>query len=120
MEEINTDTRMSNNPEPEAGQYHNTDQSIREEKQMEKDKIVEEITQVDCTKIEVPMYAVYYNTFDYPGKYVARLYDVDKPTNIVIIKDTIEEMQEYFDQKTPFIYFRRGAGDVPELVGVWV
>ena len=84
------------------------------------DKIVEKITQVDYTKIEVPMYAVYRNPANYPGKYVARLYDVDKPTNIVIIKDTLEEMQEYFDQKTSFIYFRRGAGDVPELVGVWV
>ncbi|MDO4272690.1 MAG: hypothetical protein Q4D16_03400 [Eubacteriales bacterium] len=87
---------------------------------MEKDKIVEEITQVNYSTIEVPMYAVYQSHPDYPDKCIARLYNADKPTNIVIIKDTADKMQEYFDKLTPFIFLERGAGDVPELLGVWV
>lgn len=87
---------------------------------MEKDKIVEEIAQVDYSAIDMPMYAVYWDALEYPGKCVARLFNIDKPTSVVIIKDSVEEMQEYFDKRTPFYFFERGAGDIKELLGVWL
>lgn len=84
------------------------------------DKIAEKIVQIDVSDLEFPMIAIYANPKDYPGKYVARIFDLDKPTNTILLKDTLEELQNHIAESTTLSFFCRGAGDVPELVGVWL
>ena len=48
------------------------------------DKIVEAIDQIDMSDLELPSFAIYKNPKDYPGKTVARLFEKDCPTDIVI------------------------------------
>ncbi len=43
------------------------------------------IREVDLTVLEAPQVAVYDNPEDYPDKYVAKVMDNSKETNIVIV-----------------------------------
>ena len=43
-------------------------------------------------KVKVfPVFTIYFNTSDFPGKYVVRLWDGDKPLRMASVKDTLEE-----------------------------
>ena len=57
---------------------------------------------------------------DFPEKCVARVFDLDKPTDVVLIRDTMEELQENIRNHTSKMFRPRDAEDVPALVGVWV
>ena len=83
-------------------------------------KEVNSIAQVDLSDLRLPMAAVHVRPLDYPDKCVARIFDVDKPIDTVIIKDSLEEIQEDFKTNTGMVFMLRGAEDVKSLVGVWV
>ena len=69
----------------------------------------------------LPMWTVYENLKDYPGKYVARLWLVEpKPeaTNLAIIEDTLEGVRA----KLPsgLYWLDRQKDDDPAIVEVWL
>ena len=41
-----------------------------------------------------PMVTIYENPADYKGKFVARIFDRNKPTRVITVKDTLEEVRE--------------------------
>ena len=59
------------------------------------DKIVEAIDQIDMSDLELPSFAIYKNPKDYPGKTVARLFEKDRPTDVVIIGKTSGNCTNY-------------------------
>lgn len=66
----------------------------------------------------VPIIAVYNSPSDYPGKYVARVWDINKPTKVIVIRDSLEEIR-----KTIPSYMKRlGACnmDDPVIVETWL
>lgn len=83
-------------------------------------KRVESIKEVDLSGLKVPFIAVYQNPKDFPGKCVARIYELDQPTDTLMIKDTLEEIAEDIQKHTGMIFIPRGAEDVLSLVGVWM
>ena len=87
---------------------------------MKMDKKVNSIKEVDLSGLKMPMAAVYQNPLDYPDKVVARIFDMDKPTDTVIVKESLEEIQKDIKENTSLIFVERGADDVKSLVGVWV
>lgn len=40
----------------------------------------------------IPIITVYDHPADYPDKFVARVWDVNRPTNLAVIADTYEEL----------------------------
>lgn len=84
------------------------------------DKRVESIKEIDFSGLKVPMIAVYKHPEDYPDKCVARVFDLDKPTNVVMVKMSVEEITMDINHNSGMIFLQRGAEDVPSLVGVWV
>lgn len=66
------------------------------------------------------MIAVYKNPEDYPNYCVARVFDLERPTNIVIIKKTVREIKEDIEQHTGMVFLNREVGDVLSLVGVYL
>lgn len=85
-----------------------------------RDRIVKSIREIDFRGLRMPMLAVYDSPEDYPGKVVARLYDLDRPTDIVLIGSAREEIQAEIRNNTGMVFLLRGAEDVRSLVGVWV
>lgn len=47
-------------------------------------------------------------------------FDADIPTNVVMVKDTLEELMEDITVNTDMVFMQRGADDTESLVGVWM
>lgn len=84
------------------------------------DIIVNSMQEVDMSTLLVPAIAVYERPEDYPEAFAARVFDVDTPTNVVMLKDTLEEIQEDIKKHTEKQFFARGKEDVKALIGVWM
>lgn len=84
-----------------------------------RDKQVENITQISLNKIRFPIIAVYKNPLDYPGKVVARVFDLNIPTEIMLLKETVEEMQQEI-KKTGLVFPPRKPKEYQTLVGTWI
>ncbi len=83
------------------------------------DKVVESFDLSKITKTsKFPLICIYNSPKDYPGKYVARLWDVDKPTNMVAIAESLEEIRE---AKPPeMMIMDRMPNDDPVIVETWI
>lgn len=81
-------------------------------------KIIDDFTDVDMREMQMPIISVYYNTTDIPNKYAARLFDINIPTNIVAIKDTLEEIRHIIPGK--FVRVSRSPMDHPTVIEVWI
>lgn len=86
--------------------------------QME-DKVVKSFDMNSLIKItRLPLICIYNSPSDYSGKYVARLWDVDKPTNMVAIAESLEEIRE---AKPPeMMIMDRMPNDDPVIVETWI
>lgn len=84
------------------------------------DKRVDSIKEVNLNDYEMPMIVVYDHPKDYPDNYVARVFDVGNPTNTVIVKDDVDEIQEDITENTYMIFLPRGVQDDPCIVGIWM
>lgn len=47
-------------------------------------KRVNSLTEVDFSELKVPLITVYYDTVDFPGQIVARVFEMNHPTNIYV------------------------------------
>jgi len=70
---------------------------------------------------KVKKYAVFViskNTSDFPGKFAVRLFDLNRPTCLVAVKNTLEEARE----SIPIGYkcFKRSKKDDPVIVETWM
>ena len=87
---------------------------------LKKDKIVNSIAEVDTSSLKLPLITVYEHPEDYPESYVARIFDIDIPTDTVIVKDSLEEIQLDIMDNTGKMFFRRSEKDAPSVIGVWL
>ncbi len=55
-----------------------------------KDKRAESIGEVDLSELKFPIIAIYRHPADYPNKYVARVFDITRPTDTVVVKDSLQ------------------------------
>ena len=76
--------------------------------------------EVDFSKLKMPAVAVYKRPEDFPRKCVARVYDMDKPTEHILIKNTLAEIDKDIRRYTNFTCIPRGKEDAPSLVCVWM
>lgn len=83
------------------------------------EKRVESIREVDFSGLKVPFVAVYGHPDDFPDKYVARIYELDRATDTIMVKETLEEIEMDIKEHTAMTFIPRGTADVPSLVGVW-
>ena len=74
------------------------------------EKRVESIREVDFSGLKVPFVAVY----------VARIYELDRATDTIMVKETLEEITADIKEHTAMTFIPRGTADVPSLVGVWM
>lgn len=66
----------------------------------------------------LPMITIYKQPEDYPNQYVARVWDVNRPTHLIALADTLEELREAIPDEMCNI--GRQPQDDPCIVEVWV
>lgn len=79
--------------------------------------VIEDVKQLDLSDIKMPLFALYEKPLDFPNNYVARLFDLDQPTNIVLVADTLEELREKLPKGLH--RFKREEEDVKALIETW-
>lgn len=85
------------------------------------DKKVLSLQVVDTRDLECPIIAIYINPEDYPKNAVARLFDLDKPTNVVLVKKSLEELREDIIKSFPdMVRFDRAKSDTRSIVETWI
>jgi len=65
-----------------------------------------------------PLITIYADPSDYPGKYVARLFDMSTPTTYISIADTMDEIRSTIPRT--MIRLSRQPNDDPCIVEVWI
>ena len=68
--------------------------------------------------VKAPIICVYNSPADYPSQFVARLWDLDKPTRYVAVAGTLEAIREAIPDD--LIRFRRDQSDDPCIVESWI
>ena len=69
----------------------------------------------------IPIIAIYASPSDYPGKWVARLWDTDSPTGSILISDNPDVIQSAIRLMLPQMSFiPRTPEDDPCIVGVYL
>lgn len=85
---------------------------------MEKKDFTVEVFDLDRANVRFPIICVYDKPDDYPDKYVARLWDIDIPTRIIMLADDITALRERKPQETETI--PRDEKDDEVIVETWV
>lgn len=67
----------------------------------------------------MPIITIYNSPTDYPGKYVARVFDVDKATNLAAVADTYEGLLEAIPTGS-MVRLDRNPNDDPVILETWV
>lgn len=84
-------------------------------------KEVKSFTQVDIRELRQAIICVYKNPEDYPDKCVARIFEGEKPTNIIITRETIDELRKDIKEAFPYMFpIPRSATDFKSVVESWI
>ena len=67
----------------------------------------------------IPIITVYRSPADYPGKFVARVWDVDRPTFLAAVADTYEELMEAVPTRK-MVRMARNPNDDPVIMETWI
>lgn len=83
------------------------------------DRVVGAIQQRDVDKCLIPLIVLYDHPQDYPDHIVARLWDIETPTNTVMIRRTAEEMHEAIRKLDDVVFMPRLPKDDKTIIGVY-
>lgn len=81
---------------------------------------VESSHEINFNRLRMPIIAVYRDPKDYPGYYIARVFDMDMPTNIIMAKKDLAELQQDIAKHTVMVWLPRHKEDDPVLMGTWI
>lgn len=68
----------------------------------------------------MPIIAVYRHPLDFPEECVARIYDLDKATDTIMVKQTVQEIMEDVRKHTNMMFVPRSKEDASSVVGSWI
>lgn len=85
---------------------------------MKQQIILNSFITADLNPITMPMITVYKNPSDFPGKFVARLFRLDKPTIIAVVKDTLPEIRMTIPRN--MVRLPRHKADDPVILETWI
>ena len=83
-------------------------------------KKINTFAEVEIREISNPVIVIYSNLSDYPGHFVARVWDLDKPTEILMVKKDIHEIREDIKSNIPTaVRLPRAKNDDLCIVETW-
>ena len=87
-----------------------------------KTKQVRSFREVDFSDIKMPMIVICNSPTDYPGKYIARVWDAEIPaaTSCIQTSDTLEKLRKDIKAAGFSLRLMRAAGDDPVIVESWM
>lgn len=68
--------------------------------------------------MSLPIWVVYKNPLDFPDKFVARLFQLDVPTDVVLVENSLEALRAQLPQG--LVCFEREPEDDPVIFETWL
>lgn len=85
----------------------------------QKDLVLDTFKGIPLQKLsKYPVITIYKNPKDYPNNFVARLFDFSKPTKMIVLKDSLEEIREAIPGT--MVWFPRLREDDEKIVECWM
>lgn len=72
--------------------------------------------------LKLPGVVIYYNTTDFPGKYVGRVWDLgrESPTETAIVTENLEHLREKINKAGFQMVIMRDKNDDPVVAETWI
>jgi hypothetical protein len=83
-----------------------------------KDFVLKNFINVDFSEIKSAMIVIYDHPKDYPNSYVARIWDMDKPTNVVVANENIYVLRKLIPKNMGCI--NKFETDDPCMLEIWL
>ena len=87
-----------------------------------KRKMVNSISELDLSKLQIPMIVIYDSPKDFPGMYLCRVWEgADScPTNAYMQRNSLEEMRKDINAAGFNIRIPRDMKDDPVIIETWM
>lgn len=80
--------------------------------------VIESFSSLRMLFMVMPVITIYERPKDFPRKYVARLFNLAKPTEFVVVKDTLQEIRKEIPEN--MVRLPRHAEDDPVILETWI
>lgn len=84
-----------------------------------KDIVLHDSSEINYKRMTIPSWTIYSKgTIEYPGRFVARLFDLSEPLHFVITGDTVQSIRDKFPDFMCCI--GRDPEDSPVILETWI
>lgn len=83
-----------------------------------KDQLISSFNEIDMKEYTMPIICIYNSPSDYKGMFVARLFDVNKPTPIILMRITLDAIRNEIPES--FSLVPKQAGEDANIVGTYI
>lgn len=84
-------------------------------------KMINTFKQVDMSDMCSPIIVIYENVSDYKGYFIARIWDLDKPTDTFMLKKDLHKIREDIKANLPnMVRLPKAQNDDPCIVETWI
>jgi hypothetical protein len=83
-----------------------------------RDRLVSSFSEINLKDYKMPIICIFSSPTDYPEMYVARVFDVDKPTNNILMRTNLEAIRS--EIPNGFSLVQRSSSDDPKVVETWI
>ena len=84
-------------------------------------KMINTFAQVDLSGMKKPIIVIYNNPKDYKGYFVARIWELDKPTDTLMLKKSLSKIREDIKAHLPnMVRLPKAQNDDKAIVETWI
>lgn len=84
-------------------------------------KMINTFKQVDFSGLKNPVIVIYNRPSDYKGYFIARIWELDKPTDTIMLKKSLSAIREDIKINLPnMLRLPKAQNDDPCIVEMWI
>ncbi len=82
------------------------------------DRLVNSFNEINLSKYKMPIIVIFSSPIDYQDMYIARVFDVNKPTNYILMRTNLEAIRKEIPKE--FSLIKKSPGDDATIVETWI
>ncbi|WP_026585303.1 hypothetical protein [Bacillus sp. J33] len=82
------------------------------------DRLISSFSEINLQEYRMPIICIFSSPKDYQGMFVARVFDVDQPTDYILMRTNLEAIRK--EIPNGFSLVPRSETDDPRVVETWI
>jgi hypothetical protein len=95
-----------------------TIKTARRENMVTKDTLINSFNEINFKELRMPIICIYFSPSDYKEMYVARVFDVDQPLPLIMMRNSLEALRKEIPEQ--FNVIPRSPNDDNTIVESWM